>query len=299
VAPDRIADAPFRFRPATWVAPLVALLVLLTQGTASAFTTTLLPDGTSVFVQARGDLSVATVEDFAFPDALPFLEDVAAVSDSTNATNSVAVANIFLTNRSFSITESLDRSQNEGSQALLGGGIVFSVDEAIAYDLSGFLSVFDGFPPIAGDPLTGEFVELTAQLTTADATTVLFRHLQQSSGIEDQRFVLGVDSGFGAPEGSLTGMLDANTEYRFSISAELRNEQIGLTSTPAIGVGSFNLTLVPEPGTALLMGLGLAGLAVVGRSRRTASTSQAQTALNARPSSGWGSVCISCVLQRK
>jgi hypothetical protein len=38
---------------------------------------------------------------------------------------------------------------------------------------------------------------------------------------------------------------------------------------PQLGsIARINLTFVPEPGTALLMGLGLAGLGVFGRSRR-------------------------------
>ena len=44
---------------------------------------------------------------------------------------------------------------------------------------------------------------------------------------------------------------------------------------PNLGAAiKINLTFVPEPGTALLMGLGLAGLGLVGRSQRRATNQQ-------------------------
>ena len=58
-------------------------------------------------------------------------------------------------------------------------------------------------------------------------------------------------------------------------SAELRQSDPLTGFEPSLAVGEINLTLIPEPATAAMLSLGLAGLGAVDRSRRRAPDQQA------------------------
>lgn len=239
-------------RSATSIAPLVALLVLLTQGTASAFTTTIVPGTASeIFAQARADQSVSLVTDSVVFTTIPANENLLAES-SGGGFDATATATILLTNPAFDIDLSLAQTGNLESSARVNGAIAFSVDEAVPYNLSGALAVLD-------TETSGEIAKLFVRLATTDLQTVLFSQLQETDGVIDPLFELGVDAGYGAPVGSLTGMLLANTDYLLSIDALVMDSSTPTESSYA--TGQINLNLVPEPSTALLLGFGLMALA--------------------------------------
>ena len=61
-------------------------------------------------------------------------------------------------------------------------------------------------------------------------------------------------------QGSLTGPLFAGDLYKLIINASMSTVPVD-SSQPITGNGSVTFNIIPEPSTALLVGLGLAGLA--------------------------------------
>ena len=241
---------------------LVACFLLLLSGPAGAFSTTLNPgssDSTTLALADDGNQDISISQ----PDSLPF-EGRDTASDPPLSARPGALADgvyKFSNNRFDIFFNDMLQSGDDESTSLLQGEILFSVDEEVAYDLSGFLQVFDDRDP--GD------VVLFVSLTDTTDDDVLFSQVLFSRDTSDQNFQLGVANGDTRNEllGSLTGSIAAGNVYELEYAAQIANggDFAGGSSS---GFGTVELRLIPEPTTALLLVAGLAGLAA---QRRRAS----------------------------
>jgi hypothetical protein len=135
------------------------------------------------------------------------------------------------------------------------GSIFFSVDQAVNYDLSGVYSAIE--------PL-GRTIELQGALINRTTGTTLFSNVQASRTTPNESFVLGQLGGDfnNSLMGSLTGALNPGDTYELTYFANIR---ANFTASTASASGDITLAFVPEPSSALLMGLGLAGLGGIRR----------------------------------
>lgn len=86
------------------------------------------------------------------------------------------------------------------------------------------------------------------------------------TGVNDPGLAELFGQGLGA--GATDATLDITAQTVGVFTLVLGGEFSDGTDVLPLGTSSFELTVIPEPGTALLMGLGLAGLAGAGRGRR-------------------------------
>jgi hypothetical protein len=91
---------------------------------------------------------------------------------------------------------------------------------------------------------------------------VVFRGTQASDQTPNESFILGNQEGddYNFLTGSLTGTLSAGHRYVFYYDAWME-QNTPLSSSFATATGYVQLTIVPEPSTAILVGLGLASFA--------------------------------------
>lgn len=161
--------------------------------------------------------------------------------------------------------------------------IRFSVDADTTYAALGAFSAID--------PLGKR---LWFQVFLRDRSTMqsLFWSEQDSQNLPDPELVLGGSGSEGGPfsghwytgrlSGSLTGELLAGREYQLWIQA-IASDMLFSEPTRTLAQGSFSMVVLPEPGTAQLVGLGLAGLGLA-RSRRWSRTAGAGRSPVAKPS---------------
>jgi hypothetical protein len=141
----------------------------------------------------------------------------------------------------------------------------FTVPTDRTYALSGLYSVLDA---------SGRFTSLSVGLRWLRGpqdTVNLFNNGQQSQSTPNETFVVGeaggdLSNGLG---GSLTGLLVGGETYQLRFQIGLQNfpAPAGDAAT-ASGNILLSLTPIPEPTTAVLVGLGLIGLAATTRRRR-------------------------------
>ena len=191
----------------------------------------------STDVQGQGNAHVVT--------SLP-----ASSSVGSNNGNSQVLAVYDLTNSGFLVEWSLARNAT-GSM-----GIRFTLDTDATYQLEGALTVTQAH----GVNLLGSLYE---SRFAGDPSRYLLHSQQISSSTLDESFVLGGSGGDASNLlfGSLTGTLVAGREYVVGGTAQLSGGP-GVGSA-AVGNGSFRITFtfVPEPGSAALLGAGIALLA--------------------------------------
>lgn len=111
---------------------------------------------------------------------------------------------------------------------------------------------------------------LSASVEDVGSNILLVRSSQRSFSTPNESFVLGESGGdvSNTSSGSLTGTLLTGRTYRFGYGAELGFSYDPSPSELAVASGFVTLTLVPEPSTASLAGLGMLALAAIGRCRR-------------------------------
>lgn len=150
----------------------------------------------------------------------------------------------------------------------IDASMYFTVTEDATYAMTGFYRVTD-------DDLRGGEVYFDAYLLDRTLSTTLFYSSQHSLGTRGQVFTLGGSDGdysnFGV--GAMTGTLASGHIYEWYF-----NNFMMATSTSDLGAtaaGALTLTIdegaphsVAEPSVALLLGVGLTGIALVTRSSR-------------------------------
>lgn len=228
------------------VTTLAALLFLPLR--AAAFSITINPDGltsqTSILV--TGD----EVRDFF--GSVPHASDLSLTGP--NGSSGTVVSDLSTSGFYFSFEHSRADVDAEVSESV--ASITFSIDQDVDYIAAGRYSVVDE----AGS--SGSVTLLSGRLSDETAGTVVFYSRQLSMTLIDPTYTLGgSDATYSNDfEGSLIGTLVAGHQYEFFYDAGSVAGLAGSTGG-ASGSGFFSLQFTPEPGTGVLVGLGLAGLA--------------------------------------
>jgi hypothetical protein len=134
--------------------------------------------------------------------------------------------------------------------AISEGRINFTVDEAVEYALDARMSILDP-----------EGRNTHQWLRLFEDHVRIFDNFQLSDSTPDQQFILGATDGDlnNSLEGTLSGFLVPGRVYRLEYSSRLIDAPTPSLQT-ATASGFYSLRIIPEPSTALLMGLGLATL---------------------------------------
>jgi hypothetical protein len=157
----------------------------------------------------------------------------------------------------FDIGFEIEVAATPGSRAYSSGQIYFTVDALAGYAFSGGVSVYD--------PLENTYdLHYFARLRDTSSGQVMFESNQLSEDILEQAyFNLGEENGtaFNLLIGSMTGSLMPGVVYELDYMTDVTRAQMGFGGRTSLW-GDLNMTLtsVPEPSTAILLGLGLLGL---------------------------------------
>jgi hypothetical protein len=238
---------------------VLAVVVLVAAPAAFAVTITLNGAGTS-YIRTVADAGTLTASVLTVnPASLPTAGAPPPAVDGAN----VASTTYNLSNASFNLTFSHDRGAAYASFAQSYGHIFFSPATDVNYVLSG------AYSSNATDTGTSTF--MTAEIYDYSTSDSVFINGQYSVTTSGESFVLGQTGGDSSNQlaGSLTGSLIAGHQYDLYFMDYI-NSTPNAATTAAQATGYLNLTFVPEPTTAALLGLGFTGLAAAGRKRRSA-----------------------------
>jgi len=238
---------------------VLAVVVLVAAPAAFAVTITLNGAGTS-YIRTVADAGTLTASVLTVnPASLPTAGAPPPAVDGAN----VASTTYNLSNASFNLTFSHDRGAAYASFAQSYGHIFFSPATDVNYVLSG------AYSSNATD--TGTSTLMTAQIYDYTFSESVFTNDQYSVTTSGESFVLGQTDGdhTNILAGSLTGSLIAGHQYDLYFMDYIHSSPNPAT-TAAQATGYLNLTFVPEPSTAALLGLGLTGVATAGRKRQSA-----------------------------
>ena len=232
------------------------IFLLLLVPVASAYSVTLNGAGASVLKTQAWDGFGGYASETVNPVALPY-SYTSASSDWTVTSESV----YSFSGAGFNITFDHSRAIALNNYAQSDGSIYFNVDENVDYHALGSYSVLDS---------DGRRVYLYTYLEDMTAVSFSFRSLQESRSTPNESFSLGHNGGDlgNINFGSLSGTLIAGHDYRFGYYAFIQaNPTASTTGATATGSISLSFAPVPEPSTALLLAIGLSGIAL--RNRRS------------------------------
>lgn len=151
----------------------------------------------------------------------------------------------------FSMTFDHTRSELQTSSPVVNGvnttaELLFTVDTPGQYVLDG---VFDFVDPV------GKRAYLQVFLSDQTSGSLLYNKFDENQSATNESF--RVDANF---TGALIGNLVPGNDYRLWVQA-VSSDMLSSTPSTSTGSGYFNFLVVPEPGTGLLVLVGLASLA--------------------------------------
>jgi hypothetical protein len=238
---------------------LFASLTWLSAGSAAALTITLNGVGTtSLTTNVTDHESSLSDFDTLNPLLLPY------ATSSTSIAGTVVSTSVYdLSNNGFNITFDHTRPTLLNGDARSSGSIRFSVDQDVSFSASGSYT--------AVDP-DGRRVVFRAYIRELNNGYV-FDSFQESRSTPNEGFTLGLSEGDfqNISSGALSGTLTSGADYTLYYLAFTAGDT-NPAGAGATGTGSLSLTFVPEPGTALLMGMGLTILTISRRKSRTISS---------------------------
>lgn len=240
------------------IAVLVSVLSLVAWwpvGGASAYTMTLNNSAGNTFLRTYATDQVRVgVSKTLRPTSLTFLGD-------GNSVDGAAAANSGYTLSKFGFEITLDHTRLKafGSSAQSNGTIYFSADQNIEFAASGSYSAVDS---------VGRRTWFEAELFDFTDSVSVFRSKQRSDQTVNESFALGGAGGdlLNEVSGVLSGTIIAGHEYGFSYFAQIMAFPGSTSGSTASG--DFTINFVPEPGTAVLLSMGLVGLAASKRRAR-------------------------------
>jgi hypothetical protein len=231
---------------------LAVLACLVPVLPAVAVEITFLPPPTpdSYFESQATQLQPGALEDRFTLSTLPVSTTTEAAMDGDTATSNWTMSNAGLAVDLLHVASGLDNSL-----ASTRAELFFTVDADVAYSFSGDYSMVGA----------ARSMQLRAWLWDMDAGVDIYNESHWSIATNGESFALGTPGGdlFDTLTGSQQGTLLAGVRYRLILDAFLSGAATGQASA----VGDISMTLVPEPGTGLLIALGLC-LAVAGRRGR-------------------------------
>jgi hypothetical protein len=215
-------------------------------------------------IQAKESTSRRIAWDSSEVAALPYSHASTVVRGGASTE---AVYN--LSNAGFDITFNHSLRVDSGGNLVTRGQVHFRSDQDVNYAASGAYSSTNS----EGHPIY--FTVGLFDVLVSGPESNGFKSYQHSINTPTESFILGQSGGdeLNQKSGSLTGTLLAGKFYVFYYDARLA----GLAAANHTATGTISLTFspVPEPSTALLLGMGLVAMGATRRYRPGAATSSA------------------------
>jgi hypothetical protein len=239
----RLADEPF-VHPILRIAVALACCgIVVLAGSALAATVSLNP---ASFVDTQAaDLGLDSLT--TNPSSIPHVANDQAIDGG-----SASLTGLTLSHTGFEITFDHTRTGVLDALASSDSEFFFTVDAAVNYAITGTYG--------ASDTDGRQIIQYVALQEVGGPG--LFFSYQESRATPDQLFTVGNTDGdfFNMVEGSATGTLAAGEIYRLIFFNSIQASPTAASGS-ATASGTLTLLLVPEPSTALLLCVGLVGLA--------------------------------------